>query len=291
MLKRIAVAVVLLSIPALAAASRLEDTLESRWRGAWVVTTAETYSDCLGTYTNNHVNGSLVSGRARLRFKPGELGKLDKVDVKHSRIDLSITYTEPILAPQQDGPFTLYNETNCRVELQIELPRKMVSDDDVRGIEGAMVKVLARHEDETSARQDRAYNGRKREAYPADYDQTLKAHAVWKAQQVNAMVQNRIDTAVDLTTRLADRLESDPSYLSGFARGVKAARSVNLGGCREMLARTLGGSSSSGGVVNARQQGQDDPAGRGYKDGQDFVFGLGLIRGLPQCFVPVPEGS
>ena len=290
MLKRIAVAVVLLSIPALAAASRLEDTLESRWRGAWVVTTAETYSDCMGTYTNNHVNGSLVSARARLRFKRGELGKLDKVNVKHSRIDLSITYAEPVLAPHEDGPFTLYDEATCRVELQIELPRKLVSGDDVAGIEAAMVKVLARHEDETSARQDRAYNRRKREAYPADYDQTLKAHAVWKARQVNALVQSRIDTALDFTTRLADRLETDPGYLSGFARGVKEARSVNLGDCSRMLGQSLG-SSSGGGAVHASRQGQDDPATRGYRDGRDFVVGLGLIRGLPQCFVQVPEGS
>ena len=35
----------------------------------------------------------------------------------------------------------------------------------------------------------RAFNRRKREAYPADYDRTLAEHAAWKARQANAEVQ------------------------------------------------------------------------------------------------------
>ena len=52
--------------------SDLERRLESRWRGAWVVTAVDTYSDCSGTHTNNDVSGTLVNSRGRFRFRPGE---------------------------------------------------------------------------------------------------------------------------------------------------------------------------------------------------------------------------
>ena len=66
-MKRNLVAVaVWLALCAPSVASDLERKLESRWRGTWVVTTVETYSDCLGVYNNNNVNGRLVSSRGRL---------------------------------------------------------------------------------------------------------------------------------------------------------------------------------------------------------------------------------
>ena len=82
------VLVAVLALPALLApsfAGDLERSIESRWRGAWVLTTVDTYSDCAGTYTNNHVNGKLVQGKGRFRFRPGELAQVQKIDLKRSR--------------------------------------------------------------------------------------------------------------------------------------------------------------------------------------------------------------
>ena len=31
-----------------------------------------------------------------------------------------------MLLPTQDGPFTLYREASCRIELEVELPRDLV---------------------------------------------------------------------------------------------------------------------------------------------------------------------
>ena len=60
-----------LAVFAPALAGDVESSLETRWRGAWVVTEVETYSDCAGLATNNRVSGNLVTGRGRLRFHAG----------------------------------------------------------------------------------------------------------------------------------------------------------------------------------------------------------------------------
>src|SRR5437867_2512926 len=86
------------------AASELERTLESRWRGAWVLTAVDTFSDCAGTHTNNRVNGTLVSSRGRIRFRPGEVAQVGRVDLKRSRLDILVGVPEPILVSFRDGP-------------------------------------------------------------------------------------------------------------------------------------------------------------------------------------------
>ena len=270
--------------PALAA--NLEQMLESRWLGAWVVTNAEIYSDCGGTYTNNRVNGNLVNARARLRFKPGEMAKIDKVDAKRSRLDLFLSLTEPVLVSYNDGPFTLYNEASCRIQLQVELPRDLVKKDDADGIDARLKPILERYATSGDAKSSRSWNRREREDYPADYNLTLAKHAAWKAQQINAAVQARLDKALEDASRVTDRLRKEPTYLEGFAAGIEAAKYIGYGKCNDLMRADLASAQQKAPAAYANNQSE---SGRGFEDAQRLVFSLELMRRLPQCFVEVPE--
>jgi hypothetical protein len=105
---------------------------------------------------------------------------------------------------------------------------------------------------------------------------------VWKADQRNAMVQARLDQAREETLRLADRVVADADYLTGFARGVERARQASLGDCHAMASRDVAS-------YVVRESEPADSRRRGFEDGQRLILGLELMRGLPACFVPVPE--
>src|SRR5262249_55787999 len=142
--------------------------------------------------------------------------------------DLDLAFPEPVLVSYQDGPFTLYREIRCQLELDVELPRSVVSGDDVEGIENALKPVLRRFESQDEALQTKSFNHRKRDAYPADYEVTLARHAAWQVQQANAAIQARLDRSMEETGRLTDRITSDPDYLKGFAAGVEAMKANDL---------------------------------------------------------------
>ncbi len=277
-----------MAAPGPALASDLERKLESRWRGAWVITVVDTYSDCAGTHTDNNVSGTLVSSKGRFRFRPGELAQVGKIDVKRSRIDLLLGLPEPLLTSYQDGPFTLFNETRCLLELDVEMPRSLISGDNPDAVDAALQPLVRRFNNQDEAMQAKAWNRRKREAYPADYDRTVAEHSAWKAQQVNGAILARIDKAREETSRLADRVTSDPDYLKGFAAGLEAMRSVDLGQCNDLMSRDF----ANVAPAPPRLAGfGGDAAGRytrGYQDGQRLVFGLESLRRLPQCLVPLP---
>ena len=282
------IALVLLTCPALAHAGKLEKALQRRWLGAWVVTTVETYSNCGNDYTANRLNGKLVSSQGRNSFRSGELAKLVRVDVKRSRLDLLMTLRVPKLIPRQEGPFTLYDERECRIELEVALPRAVVKNKDVRGIETVLSAVIRRHTSEDEARSSRSWNRRELEEYPDNYELTLAKLAIWRAEQTNFKVQERIDMTFEETTHLTDRLSSDASYLAGLARGIEAGKAVKLTGCRSLLSVNLTGPNKPP-VAQASQANYQSRSDRGYKDGRMLVLSLELLRRLPECFVEVPE--
>jgi hypothetical protein len=272
-----------------ALAGDLQRSLELRWRGAWVLTAVDVYSDCAGTHTDNRVSGTLVSSKGRNRFRPGELAQVGKLDVKRSRLDILLGIPEPILVSFRDGPFTLYNETRCLVELDVELPRSLVSGDDVEGIETALKPILRRFASQEEATQSKSWNHRQRDPYPAGYDRTLAEHAAWKAQQANASIQARLDKATEETSRLADRITSDPDYLKGFAAGVETMKAVDLSRCGDLISRDFASFAPAPKQLAAAFAGEAASRyARGFQDGQRLVFGLESLRRLPQCMVPVP---
>ena len=313
MKRSLLVLAVLLALPTGSLAGNLERAVKSRWLGAWIVTGVEAYSDCSGMYTNNRVNGKLVKSRGYYRFQPGELAKLDKIDVKKSRLDLHLSLVEPLLTPYQDGPFTLYRESHCKVELEVMLPREAVKGKDADRIDVILAGMLERHATEAAALRSDAWNEREMGPYPEDYQRTLAEHAVWQTNQENAAVQAKIDHALDVTSRMADRLSSDTNYLAGFAKGVEEARGVDLGGCSSMMAFNLApqrqhdyrahhthdahqARSTRHDAGDEGEHDEDDEdvtkearESRGHEDGRQLVFGLELLRRLPACFVPVAE--
>lgn len=289
-MKRITIPIVLLTIsPVFILASGLEQNLEGQWLGAWVVTTVETHSDCNGYYTANRVNGRLVNSRGGHRFQKGELAKVIRVDAKRSRIDLQLSLAEPILRSYNDGPFTLYEEVACRLEMEVEIPREMVKSRDAASIDRALAPLLERFATLEQARRSRRFNGREREDYPGDYGQTLAEHAIWKAEQQNALVRARIDEALRVTEEITARVSGDPPYLSGFSRGVEAARAMDVGGCSQLLSLDI--STQQRRVMRAGDGDDEMPprVARGYEDGKRLLLGLEMISGLTECYVPVPD--
>ena len=219
-MKRILVILIVIAfIPMSAMASKLERGLRSRWLGAWVVMTVETYSNCSGRFTANRVNGRLVSSRGRQRFRRGELARVERIDAKRRRIDIFLSIAEPVLVSYEDGPFTLYNEANCKLELEVEVPRELVKSKDVRSLDRALAPLMKRFSDIDDAQNADSWNQRERDAYPEGYDRTLARHAIWQAERQNALVQTRLDDAFNKTAEITSRIGSDEPYLSGFARG------------------------------------------------------------------------
>jgi len=279
----------LAATPALA--NSLERGLESRWRGAWTLTGIDTYSDCAGFHTNNNVSGTLVSSKGRYRFHPGEMAQVGKIEVKRSRIEIYMGLPEPVLTAYQDGPFKLYNESRCLVELDIDMPKSVLSGDDVNAVESALRPILTRFQGQEEASQSKSWNHRQRDAYPADYDRTLAEHAAWKAKQANAGIQAKLDRAMEETSRLSDRITGDPDYLKGFAAGVEAMRAIDLSRCDTILARDYGSFTSAPTRVASLGGEAANQYARGYQDGQRLVFGLESLRRLPSCMVPVPDAA
>ncbi len=275
-------------VPLPARAVGLEKQVASRWLGAWVVTEVEARSDCLGSYTNNRINGRLVKSSGGFAFAPGELVRVDSVDVKRSRVDLHLTLVEPVLSAYADGPFTLYRDATCRVEYQVEMASEEAKRRDLDRIDRTLLRLLERYDDEEGARASARWNRRVRDPYPDDYDLTLARHAAWKAETTNQAIQAKLDQAVERTSRLRERIEDDPAYLAGFASGVQEARRTDLGTCSALLAVDLAYAPRRLSPGEARTPAEAAGA-RGAADGRLLVHGLELIRRLPECFVPVPE--
>jgi len=283
-------AVVAALVPSAAAFAGVDRSVESRWRGAWVVTRVAVQSDCAGVHTDNAVSGTLVNSRGRFGFRAGEIARVDKVDVHRSRIDLILSLPEPILLSTQDGPFTLYNEARCPLELDIDVPKDRIAHDNLNAVEAVLLQVVDRFNTMEEAQRSSLWNHRKRDPYPADYDRTLADHQAWKAQQANAGIKDRIDRALEETSRLADRVTSDRDYLAGFAARSEKLKGTDLGGCRGLMALDFSSFAATP-PLPSTMTGSDARQRwvRGYQDGQKLIFGLESIRGLPACFVPAPQ--
>ena len=269
-----------------ASAGDLQRELAGRWRGSWVVLEVGVRSDCGGTYTDNRLNGRRVSGSGAVSFEGGELAQIDKIDLHRARLDLMLTLAEPTRVSWQDGPFTLYRQAECRVELQADLPRSAVAGGDVAAVERALSQALERYDARHEAESSRSWNARQVEPYPEDYDATLAEHGRWKAEQANTAVRDRMGQAQAETVRVTERIESDDAYLSGFAQGVELARDLAWPACEGMVRGGVEGflTRVPAGEKTDVQRRHD----RGFEDGQRLVVSLELGKRLPGCLVSVP---
>lgn len=275
-------AVVLLGSGA-ASAGDLDRQLEARYRGGWATLATEVYSGCSGTYSDNTVGTAGVASKAGRRFEPGELVKIDKVKVKRSRVDLLATLAEPILELRRDGPFELWDEHECRVQLIFEVPRSVIKSRDVEALVAAVESAVRIHPTRDAAVDSEGWNQRRRRPYPPDYERTLAEHAVWLAEQTNDAVAAGIETSVAQAWEAADDVDDDPDYLAGLAAGADEMHDLDLDDCDRAVDATFS---------SARRRAPSDQSAawkRGYDDGQRLVFHLRRARALHACFVPVPE--
>ncbi len=266
-------------------AGEFEDAVRARWRGAWVILEVESYSSCSGSYSNNDVSGQFVSSKAGRKFEPGELAKVDKVQVKRKKAELMVSVPARTLLPRQDGPFTLYDERHCAIELEVNVSRELIKAKDVDAIDRLLAAVAERFAAEAEARDSSSWNGRGDDSYPRDYALTLARHAVWRAEQTNLTIDERLDAAMDQVEDLAEQVDDDPDYLNGFAAGTHEMREWNERACEKLL---------GGGFVKFRhrapkERGEDGKWSEGYYDGQELVYSIAIMRRLPGCYVEVPS--
>ncbi len=264
-----------------AAVAADESALNSRWRGAWVIIGADTFSGCGGNFTNNEVRGDSARSKGEHRFHAGELGTVYKINLKRKQVEVLVELAEPLRVPRRDGPFTLYDQLACKVELRLRLPRSGSGHTDE--VDRLIAGLLEHHGSRESAEASEHWNGRVREPFPEDYDETLYEYELWRAQQVNAAVAARIDEAIEEAARLIDRIDEEPEYLAGFARGIDRGRDRDLGSnCDRLL------SASVYSFVDKPPKGESRDWREGYEDGQELVFYLEIGRRLRRCFLPAP---
>lgn len=279
-LRRARLATVLVCLSGSAAWADLESDLNRSWRGAWVVTGIETVSGCSGSYTNNEVVGGLVAARGGERFDRGELAQVHKINLTRKRIEVFLDLEEPVLIPRQDGPFTLFDERFCKVELRLDLGGRSSRAID---LDAVIEAALMRFPDRRTALEAEAWNRRQRAPYPEDYDQTLAAYERWKIFETNAAVQAGVDRSMDEAARILDRLSMDEDSLAGFGAGVDDAREKRWSeGCERLL------SMSESSWSERAPSGRSGAWRRGFDHGQRLVFHLERARRLRGCFVPPP---
>ena len=261
----------------------LENDLATRWRGAWALTRTEVWSDCTQNFTNNAVRGRLVTGKGDHRFAPGEVVQVEKLGLQRARIDLLVTVDEPLRLSWQDGPFTLYDEARCRVELRIEVPREVVKRGALDDLDRAVAEILARADSPEAAR-GAGWNRRRGEPLPPGYEATFARYQVWKAAQANVAVGAKADEAIEEAARIADRVRRDPEYLAGFGEGAEKAQGAYFGDCGWLLSSTVYAfcSGAPGGHGHEWREGWDD--------GQRLIYYVELARRLRGCYVPPPPG-
>jgi hypothetical protein len=268
-------ALLAMTIPS-AAHADLEKDLNARWRAGAVVVRVPIASSCDGFYNDNDVVGNRVDSKARRRFAAGELARVERIGVRRGRADVFLDLAEGVLEEIHDGPFTLYEPQTCKVQLRVPLPDRA----DAQRAEARLAELLELHGSTGEAEASPLWNGRRREPFPEDYEETLAAYESWKAARTNAAVQDRMDDAIEEASRISDRLRSDPEYLEGFAAGVETVRDRSFGDCASLTSTAFSPDSAGGG--------KSPDWRRGYEDGQRLAFHLELLRRLKECFVPVP---
>lgn len=263
----------------------VEDELESRWEGAWLIIDGEVSSNCNGLSTNNQVNGDLISSRGLREFPPGELGQVTDINVKRRRVDVTIALEEPVLIEYRDGPFTLYREASCKVELQMDFGDERTKDLGVDGIEAQFGSWFERYARRADAEDSAAWNERERRDYPVDYERTLAEYAAWKVEQFNSQIDARIQESADQIQRLIADVSADDEFGAGLSYGIAAMRSTlgairtdNGDDCAQLLASTPA----------TFRQAHEAPAvswANGYETGQSLAYYIELGRQLPFCYM------
>jgi hypothetical protein len=278
----VAALVLALSATAVGSASDLDDRLNQRLRGAWAVLEVEVYSGCAGTYSDNVVGEAGVAGKAPYRFDAGELVKIDKVNAKRQRVDLLLTLAVPLRTSRVDGPFELFDERECQVQLIVPIPREDVKAGNDASVATLLEDLITLYHSLDDARDSDSWNGRETQPLPSDYDQTLARYAAWQAEQTNAAVNDAVRRAIADAADVADDLSDDTDYLAGFAAGAEKMSEFSTTDCMSLLSTSFSFHDTK--APEDKQKRWRD----GWQDGQELIFNVLLAERLQVCRVPVP---
>jgi hypothetical protein len=272
----------LVSLPA-ARAANLQDQLNASWQGARAVLLLEAVSDCGDSFTSNQVVGNRTLSSATHRLARGELVRVLKVDVKRSRIDIMISLDEPLLVSWTEGPYELFDQATCRIELEIAVPRELVKKKRLGEIESVLASLLERHESQESVAGSANWNRREVEPMPAGHDETLAEYRTWKAARLREDLATTLADALEKAQRAIDRANGGPAYGAGMAAGIEkeARRYRSWDECDELVAETH---YPAGKGAPSEFEGSDKREWeRGYRDGQVVAFNVELSRHIAEC--------
>jgi hypothetical protein len=277
-----AVAVFAAAAACTAGASEFEDRLNQRYRGAWGVLAVEVASGCSGLYSDNEVGEIGVASRAEHRFAPGELVRIDKVNTKRRRVDLLLTLDVPLRTPRQEGPFELFDDHVCQVQLMVPFEREHIKEGDDEVVSSRIAELLTIYPTREEAVASAAWNGRQPPPLPEDYDETLRQYSVWKADEVNTAVARQTARALEAAALAATSLRGNSEFLEGFGAGARAMSSFSTFDCAALLDSSIAYRRTSA-PTDKSSSWRD-----GWDAGQRLILNVLVADRLQSCTMPVP---
>ena len=268
------VTVMLISLAAIAAAENLESVLERTYKGAWVLTRTEVWSDCTGFFTNNDITGTRVSSRGNRRFEPVSW-LASTSSASNQRIEL-YAVVDNACWYCREGPFTLLDERACKVRVADRAPREVVraGDPPIHGF----IETLTTFDSREAARHARSE--------PAKA--TLPARPLADARPL--IGRSSRPTPAEIQAAALEEEPHRPTY-RGQPDDLQAC--CIYPGCElvpaELLLPRLRVFPAAGTAPFAPRGTNDILAfQRGFKDGQALVFHLELTRRTRGCFHSSP---
>ncbi|MEO8275922.1 MAG: hypothetical protein ABI639_06850 [Thermoanaerobaculia bacterium] len=268
----------LLSMPlAVPLAADVESDLQRDLVGRFALTTGDLKSECSDHYTDMKVIGTRASGGSGSRFEGGELVRIDNV---HSGmmagLDVNVSIVEPYLLSFTDGPFTVFDQRRCRVQLNFDVARDIRKDKTKSA--AAIAGVLSLFDSESAARAA-SWNRRKVAAYPAGWEKTRHEYEQWKFVHGNELVRAKTEDVLDEAGRILNSMPSDDDYSKSFGDGARSRSSESWSDCEAMLNANFysTGSAGSGG------------SSRGWSDGQHVAWSTLLAHALQACIREPPR--
>ncbi len=261
-------------VSAAAARADVESDLRGELVGRYALAKGELVSECTDHFTDMKVVGGRLTGGTGTRFEPGELVRIDNVSAgAMAGLDVNLTLVEAFLLSFQDGPFQVYDERRCRVQLNFEVSRDVRKD--VAKALAAVGGVLELYDDAGAAKRA-GWNKRKLAPYPKDWEKTKQAYQAWKLTQVNAAVRAKTAYVLDEAGRVLNYMPGDDDYLFSFAAGARA-RSDSWSSCEAMLDASFYSTGSGG------------KSSRGWADGQHVAWANHLAHALQGCYLAEPN--
>jgi hypothetical protein len=253
--------------PAQAAAG---DELRAELVGRFGLPRAPLASDCEATPTRSKVVSGRPTGSGLRRFAAGELVRVEEVRAGLlSGLEIELEVVELALVSWRDGPFEVFDQRRCRIELEFDVPRE-VRKDRARAL-AATAAVVETFDDERAARAA-GWNGRRVEPYPEGWEETRREYEAWRVARRNEQVREKTEEVLAAADQVLRYMKNDADYLASFGAGARARTSDSWSSCEAMLSASFSASGSGG----------EDYAG--WADGQKLAWATRLSRALQDCY-------